>query len=109
MEHLKKGLAALMTSLLLLAGAATFSAAPATAAGTCTHNQQTREQIGPDAHRVVASCSWIAYNYKARGNLVRRGGPDYHTQWFTRLNTAYYSGFYTCYAGCWTSAETRPV
>ena len=31
---------------------------------------------------------------------MRSGGPDYHTSWFTTKNKYYYTGYYTCYAGC---------
>lgn len=108
MSHVRRILSPFVALLLLCGGAVALSA-PANASGTCTHAKQTRAQTGLDAHRVVASCSWIAYDYKAKGTLVRSGGPDYSTQWFTRLNTAYVSGYHTCYLGCHTSSSTRSV
>ncbi|WP_454860193.1 hypothetical protein [Promicromonospora soli] len=35
-----------------------------------------------------------------RAQLIRDGGPDYFSSYFTTENKGYATGWYTCYAGC---------
>lgn len=80
--------------------------APAWAiSGSCSAVRETDSQIGLDAYRARASCSSLSGDAKARAKLVRDGGPDYTSSWFTTLNKSYYTGWYTCYLGCHATYE----
>jgi hypothetical protein len=85
------------------------SAQPAHAGGNCHSWLDHYPLTGLDGYAAEASCSSLDFDFKARPNLVRDGGPDFTGPWFTRLNTAYSTNMYTCYAGCHDSLEISHV
>ncbi|WP_161965037.1 hypothetical protein [Ornithinimicrobium cerasi] len=98
-------LAAMLTS-----GAVSLATLPAQAVGgNCSAVKQTEAKFGPDSHRARANCASLQGDSKARGTLVRNGGPDYHTSWFTTTGKYYYTGWYTCYAGCSARVQIEHV
>ena len=100
------------TSMLLAAttamSALVLTAAPASAATSCTDARLTKPQIGFDLHRARTTCNDIQVGYKVRAKLVRDNGPDYTSSWFVLLNTYHYTGYYTCYSGCYAAHEVAP-
>ena len=70
----------------------TAMALPAQAVGgTCSSFLQNQAvTLSPDVYRAGASCSSLQPNSKARAQLIRTG-VDQYSQWFTRLNTTYYT------------------
>jgi len=105
----QKRLAALMVVATVAVGGVAVTAGPAYAATSCDDAREQKSQVGLDAYRAKTKCSSIQTNYKVRAKLIRNGGPDYTSQWFTQLNVWYYSGWYTCYQGCSAGHETAPV
>lgn len=98
---IKRLAAAGATASLLAGGAVVVTVAPANAVGgNCSATRQMREVVGPNEYRSRASCSSLQGDTRARAQLNRDGGPDYFSSWFTRLNTYYYTGYYSCYSGC---------
>lgn len=93
----------------LLTSSAVALGESAAAASTCSSILQEQDQPGLNAFRAGARCSRIDANRKVRAWLVRDGGPDYYSQYFTRTNTYYYSGWYTCYLGCHDSYQVVPL
>lgn len=100
--NIRRGIATASAALLLSPLAVSITATTATAfGGNCSAVKQTQAvRWGLDNHRARAICSSIQGDTKARATLVRNGGPDYHSVWFTTTNRYYYTGWYTCYAGC---------
>ena len=76
--------------------------------GACSATRETKSQVGLDAYRTRASCSSLSGDARARAKLIRRGGPDYYSSWFTTLNKSYYTNYYTCYLGCSATYEIGP-
>jgi len=109
----KKLISSLGVPTLLVAGLALpLVAVSSTVAwaisGSCQAHRETDEQWGLDAYRSRASCSSLSGDAKARAKLIRDGGPDYFSSYFTTLNKNYYTGWYTCYAGCSATYEIAP-
>ena len=91
---------------VMLAGGALVAAglvAPSPAfavGGNCSANTEKQARsFQPDLWRVAASCSSLQADSKARGTLSAPRHVDYHTQWFTGLNTTYRSGWTTSIYG----------
>lgn len=100
----------LCAAALIVSGFGVVYAAPANAiGGNCSASLQEDEVFGPNKFRARASCSSLQGDSKARAKLVRDGGPDYSGSYFTRLNTSYYTDWYTCYAGCRSAVEIAHV
>lgn len=109
--NLKHHIASVAVAALLGSVGVTLATAPATAVGgNCSAVRQTQERSWDlDLHRARANCTSLQGDSKARGTLVRDGGPDYHTSWFTTTNKYYYTGWYTCYAGCSARVQIEHV
>lgn len=90
-------LASMMSGVVVIAPAVAFAPAALAAAGNnCSAAKETKAVSGlPDPSRVRAACSSLSANTKAKGILDLTAANDYETQWFTRLNTNYYSGYAT--------------
>jgi hypothetical protein len=100
---------ALLTAMGIGLPVVAATTTPAWAAwGNCGATRETRAQPGLDSYRARASCSSLSSDGKARAKLVRYGGPDYTSSWFTTLNKYYYTGWFTCYAGCHAAHEVHP-
>lgn len=85
-------------------------ATPANAVGgNCSASKQENDVFGPNEYRSRASCSSLQGDSRARPKLIRDGGPDYTGPYFTTLNKYYYTGWYTCYAGCTAAYEIAHV
>ena len=109
--HVKTGRAvvAVLTAMGIGVPIVAATVAPAWAlSGSCSAVRETDSRIGLDAYRTRASCTSLSGDAKARAKLVRDGGPDYTSSWFTTLNKSYYTGWYTCYAGCHATYEIAP-
>jgi hypothetical protein len=108
---LKKHIASVAVAALLASAGFTLALAPASAVGgNCSAIKQKQEVSWDlDRHRVRAFCSSLQGDSKARGTLVRNGGPDVHTSWFTTKNKYYYSAWGNCYAGCSTRVQIEHV
>jgi hypothetical protein len=103
----KLGAVVVASLMVLTAGVATAAPAAATTCSSSLHHKDIRFDL--DQFRASATCSHISANRKVRAKLERSGGPDYHSQWFTALNTRYYTNWYTCYAGCTSGYEVGTV
>lgn len=91
---------------LVVPSAVLLGAAPASAiGGNCESKLEKRTSTTPDTFRALARCSSLNNDTKARAKLIRDGGPDYTSAWFTTLNRWYATGWYTCYAGCTDTVE----
>lgn len=105
---------ALVCTTVACAGALIIAATPVSAAEppaytSCSDLRQTKSVVGPDVYRARTDCSSIQNGYKERAKLVRSGGLDYTSVWFTELNAYYYTGWYTCVAGCYATHEGAPL
>lgn len=97
-----------LAAALVLAGTGLVSAAPAHAiGGDCSAVKE--KQSGLDNYRSRAWCKSLQGDSKARPKLIRDGGPDYTGPYFTRLNTSYYTNWYSCYLGCSAAYEIAHV
>jgi hypothetical protein len=98
----------MFAGLMVLTAGVTMAAAPASASN-CTTTLAEREIAGPNEFQAGASCANIDDGYKARVGLDREVGPDYFTPWFTTENTAHFTGWHTCLAGCTDVLQFRPI
>jgi hypothetical protein len=89
-------LAAFIMAIALFAGAAPAKAL----GGDCSADKEIEVKVGLDNNRARAVCYSLDGDSKARPKLIRNGGPDYSGSYFTALWTYFYTGWYTCYAGC---------
>ena len=85
---------AVAVALALAAGL--LAPAPAYAVGgNCSSALEKEERSWqPDVYRVRARCSSLQADSKAQGVLDRNVSQDGYTQWFTRIDFNYYSGWY---------------
>jgi hypothetical protein len=93
--------AACVTAVVTILGSLALSVPAAHAVGgDCSSYREKKAQTArPDAYRVRAICRSLDAESKARGVLVvNNGNPDYHTAWFTGLNTNYYSDWHTVFS-----------
>lgn len=94
--------------LLVVAGGAYLNTAPAAAVGgSCRDYLSRYSRTGLDQYAARSTCSSLEGDSKARAVLVRDGGPDYYSDWFTRLDTSYYTKKYTCYIDCHSDTQIR--
>ncbi len=89
-----------IVAAMLLGGGLVATATPASATNCNDYRSSQSSGLGYNEYRARATCSQIDGNRKVRAALIRSGGPDYYSQYFTRLNVSYYTGWYSCYAGC---------
>lgn len=105
-----KSIAAVIATAFVMAMMVFASATPANAVGgNCSASKQEKEVTGLNQFRARAKCTSLQGDSKARPKLIRDGGPDYTGPYFTTLNKYYYTGWYTCYAGCSAAYEIAHV
>lgn len=99
----------LATALMIVAGAVPVigSSTPALAVGgDCI---RTLQSGSGGTYRAGALCSWLASDSKFRAKLVRNLGLDYYSSWSTQTYVWKYTGWWTCYAGCYASVEISAI
>lgn len=95
-----------------------FAAVPATGtllaqptsavSASCSSKLETKEHtFYYDDHRAGAYCTSIASDTMARAKLVKTGGPDAASVWFTATRVWKYTGWKTCAYGCWDTFELK--
>ncbi len=95
----------MFAGLMAVSAGVSVAAAPAFAT-TCSSDKERDEvPLDLDKFRATASCSTINASHKVRAKLIRDGGPDYESSWFTTENKTYRTSWVTCYAGCSDSYE----
>lgn len=75
----------------------------------CNTRLEHRAQTGLDAYRAGAYCYQIGADTKVQAHLVRNGGPDYYSVWFTGTYIWRNTNWATCYAGCHDTYEIDHV
>jgi hypothetical protein len=83
----------------------TVSPAGAVGANCISDREKKNHTLQLDEFRAKAYCYSINSDTKVRAKLVRNGGPDYTGVWFTGEYIWRYTGWYTCYSGCWDTYE----
>lgn len=83
-----------------------FSQSAMAVGGNCTATKGTIARTGPDNYYVIARCSSLQSDSRARG-ILGVSGPDFDqtTSWFTTLNRNYNSGSNPCFFGCSVRTE----
>lgn len=102
-------LGAVVVTALMALTAGAVAAAPAAASNCSSALHKKVVDLGRDHFRASATCSSISGDHKVRAKLIRDGGPDYHSSWFTTENKRYYTSWYTCYAGCRAGYEVAHI
>lgn len=93
------------TTLGVVGQTATAHAAYADCDSTLQHKAQT----GLDAYRAGAYCYQVGVDSKVRAQLVRNGGLDAYSVWFTGEYVWRYTAWHTCYAGCTDGYQVADV
>ncbi|GHH76458.1 hypothetical protein [Promicromonospora soli] len=90
----------MFAGLMVLTAGVTMAAAPASATSCSSHLDREDRPNALDGFRAGASCSDINGNHKVRAQLIRDGGTDNESSWFTTENKTYHTVWTTCYLGC---------
>jgi hypothetical protein len=98
----------MFAGLMVLTAGVAMAAAPASAT-SCNSWLNEKEVTGLNQFQAGAQCSDIDGDRKVRAQLVRDGGPDYFSSYFTTENKAYRTSYYTCYAGCTDAWQERAI
>ncbi|MGY1719405.1 hypothetical protein ACI8AG_10200 [Blastococcus sp. SYSU DS0552] len=84
---MKKSAAVLAMTTSLLGGLVIMAPQAGAIGGNCSAWAEKRVvDWAPDDWRVLARCSYLQADTKARG-VGDVDGPDHHTAWFTAINT----------------------
>jgi hypothetical protein len=75
---------------------------------SCVSKLETIEHtLYYDDHRAGAYCTSIGSDTMVRAKLVKNGGPDAASVWFTATRVWKYTGWKTCAYGCWDTYELK--
>lgn len=107
MRQINKRMAYAAAGLIAVGSGLALSVPASAVGGDCSTALEKKAQTArPDAYRVRAICRSLDAESMARGTLiVNNGNPDFHTSWFTGLNTNYYSNWHTLFS--WDVGGTK--
>ena len=106
---MRRRIASVILALSMMAGTVAVAPPAEALSADCALNlQQILVSGGLDYFRAGVFCTQIGADTKVRARLARSGGPDYYSVWLISTNTWRYTGWYTCYLGCWADMDMAP-